>query len=126
MPVHRIPGRLGCTDQTPLVDSVFEDSINSGRVQLVPRVAGVSNGIPTFSDKVDRPVDRVVWATGFSRETAMLRHLVPVSDRGGVRQRAGIVSADIGVLGIPCMRTRRSGFLRGFSDDAQRVMRALF
>jgi putative flavoprotein involved in K+ transport len=125
LPINNIPGKLGCTDQTPLVDSVFEDSLQTGLVQLVPRVTGVSEGYPVFADNVERPIDRVVWATGFSRETEMLQNLVAVSNRGQVHQRAGIVASDIGILGIPCMRTRRSGFLRGFSADAQSVIRAL-
>ena len=125
VPVYKIPGRLGCTDQTPLVDSVFDDAIRAGRVELVPRVADVRQGAPVFFDGIERDVDRVVWATGFVRETGMLKHLMAVGDRGQIKERGGLIADNIGVLGIPCMRTRRSGFLRGFGADARYVVGAL-
>ena len=125
LPVHFFPNRLGCTDRTPLVDSMFHDAIREGRVEVVPRVVGATTKGVRLEDGHRLEVDRVVWATGFKRETDCLSAVLPVGSRGEISQRKGRVASDIGVVGIPCMRTRRSGFLRGFADDSRAVLRAL-
>lgn len=55
-------------------------------------------------------VDTVVVATGFDPDLVWLR---------------GLTGPDIVTLGIDGQRTRRSGFLRGFDDDARHAVRRL-
>ena len=48
----------------PLIRVKTKDLVGRG-VELVPRVAGVRDGLPLLADDRTLPVENVVWCTGF-------------------------------------------------------------
>ena len=72
------------------------------------------------------PADRIVWATGFRRDLDWLAGL-GMDEHGSPAHRGGLSTLlpGLAILGLPCMRTRRSSFLRGLSGDARAVVRKL-
>ncbi|MBT9559642.1 MAG: NAD(P)-binding domain-containing protein [Myxococcales bacterium] len=135
LPIAHLPGRGGCTDSTPVVDPGLFDAVRAGRITLVPRATRLTNAGLVDGAGLEWAVDRVVACTGFHRETTFLRGLVPLDDAGrpdrdarGPRARrdfdAGLVPMvpGLGFMGLPCMRTRQSGFLRGFAADGRAVI----
>jgi hypothetical protein len=66
----------------------------------------------TPASRVAEPVEvgEIVWATGFRRGDPWPERALPP----GVAR-----------VGVPCLRTRRSGFLRGFTEDARVVVQRL-
>ncbi len=125
--VALLPGRGGCRDVTPLASHGFYDAVRDGRITWVSEaVALEGQGVKTRSDGTIR-CDRVIFATGFRRDCAFLAGACTLDARGAPVHGEG-VSPEIpglAVVGLPCMRTRRSGFLRGFVDDAMAVMRRI-
>ena len=127
IPIRLLPFRGGCHDETPLVSPALHDAFDRGALSIVDAVAALeSSGVRTQSGRQVR-ADRIVWATGYRRDTAWLDRLIALDAKGRPRERGGIVQGMDGLafVGLPCMRTRRSGFLRGFVDDALAVVRAL-
>jgi len=126
LPLRWLPARGGCTDRTPLVDPGLYEAIRAGKVRLVGAALG---RIPDGVETADGPVacDRLVWATGFSRSTAWLGPSITRDARGVPLHREGVSTEvpGVGFVGLPCQRTRRSGFMRGFADDARAVLRRL-
>jgi putative flavoprotein involved in K+ transport len=135
LPITHLPGRGGCTDSTPVVDAGLHDAVRAGRVTLVPRATRLTETGVVDGSGLEWAVDRVVACTGFRRETGFLRGLVALDDAGrpdrdarGLRTKrdfdAGLIPAvpGLGFVGLPCMRTRQSGFLRGFAADARAVV----
>lgn len=127
LPVYRLPGRGGCLDRTPVVDSDLHEAIRSGQVEVVGAATGLAPGGLKTSGGRTVAADRIVFATGFRRDTAWLAPAVRLNAMGVPHHRGGL-SLDVpglAFMGIPCMRTRRSGFLRGFVGDAASVVRRL-
>ncbi len=128
LPISKLPARLGCVDSTPVVGSELYDAVASGRVRRVSRAVGLYAGGLVTESQGPVAVDRLVFCTGFRRETQWLSPALSVDgDSGAPAQQEGLSTAlpVVGFIGIPCMRTRRSGFLRGFADDAAAVIRRL-
>ena len=127
LPVRFLPGRAGCRERTPLVHEGLFEALAQGEIRLVPRAVGLFSGGLRLAGGELLALDRIVWATGYSRETAWLRGQVTLGPRGLPRHRGGLSPEvrGLGFLGLPCMRTRRSGFLRGFAEDADAVVRGL-
>ena len=127
IPVRLLPPRLRCTDTVPVVDPDLYDAIASGRVREVGETVGLeTSGVRVVGGELV-PADRVVWATGFRRDIAWLDGLTtdPLTSAPAHREGVSTDVRGLGFLGLPCMRTRRSGFLRGFADDAKAVLAAL-
>ena len=127
LPIRHLPYRGGCMGQTPVVDPHLFDAVASGAVRVVPRVQRlVGKGVVT-TDGHERPADRIVLCTGFRRDTAWLKGAIALGPDGEPSEHNGLSTElpGLGFVGIPCMRTRRSGFLRGFVDDATYVVRHL-
>ncbi len=127
MPVHNLPARGGCTHRTPLVDPELYLAVKSGAVKVVAGATALYPGGVRTSAGEEVACDRIVFATGFRRDLAWLGSAitlnadgVPAHDRG-----VSLDVARLGFVGIPCMRTRRSGFLRGLVSDAAYVARRL-
>ena len=127
IPIRHFPGRGGCLGQTPVVDPHLFDAVRAGAVRVVPRVQRlVGTGVVT-ADGHERPADRIVLCTGYRRDTEWLQDAISLGPDGEPSEKNGLSTeiAGLGFVGIPCMRTRRSGFLRGFVDDAGYVVRHL-
>ncbi len=136
LPIAHLPGRGGCTDSTPVVDPALFDAIAAGLITLVPRATRLTTAGFVDGSGLEWSVDRIVACTGFRRETAFLRGVVPLDSSSGRPDRdarsgrprqdvqAGLVAGVPGLafMGLPCMRTRQSGFLRGFASDGRAVI----
>ena len=113
-----------CGRNTPVVDRTLADARDRGAIAVVGEVFALHEHGIRCRDGSDVRCDRIVWATGFVRETAWLRDMI-TCDTGGVPRHDQGVSAQwpgLGFVGIPCQRTRRSGFIRGFAGDARHVL----
>ena len=124
LPVRLAPGLLGCPDGVPVVDDDVHRAIDEGRVTLVGPTTELWAGGAVAGGRVE--ADRIVWTTGFRRDLGWVPGLT-LDARGEPAHREGLSTDLPGVafLGLPCMRTRRSGFLRGLVDDGRAVVRAL-
>ncbi|MFT5430544.1 MAG: putative flavoprotein involved in K+ transport [Myxococcota bacterium] len=126
-PITGLPLNGGCREQTPLVDRDLYLAVRRGKIRVVDRAIALDRaGVRIRGGELIR-CDTVVFATGFRRATAWLSPSVTCSPTGHPVAVNGLSPEvhGLGFVGIPCMRTRRSGFLRGFSDDAQAVVGAL-
>ena len=133
LPVRLLPSSLHCGEVLP-VDNLLEEAVRDGRIRLVGAVRSVwddgAHCAPAPGDEgpdVFVHADTVVVATGYRRDLGWLGGLVRRDDRGAPMHEGGVISRTpgIGLLGLDCMRTRRSGFLRGMSDDARAVVDTL-
>ncbi len=121
LPVRWAPGVLGCSGGVPVVDDDVHRAVAAGTVSQVGRAVGLTvAGVVTEAGEV--PADRVVWATGYRRDLrwAGLGTGEPAQTEGLSTELPGV-----GFVGIDCMRTRRSGFLRGIPADARAVVARL-
>lgn len=127
LPIDRLPFRAGCRDTTPLINPWLYQSVVRGTVELVgPATELHSTGVEIAGGRrID--CDRIVVAIGFLRDTAWLAPTIQLSADGIPQHRRGVARdvAGLGFLGIPCLRTRRSGFLRGLADDGEAVIAEL-
>ena len=123
LPVRWAPRLLGCPDGVPVVDDDVQRAIEDGRVRLVGPTTALWPGGAEAGARVE--ADRIVFTTGYRRDLGWVPGLT--LDRGEPAHREGLSTDLPGVafLGFPCMRTRRSGFLRGLVDDARAVVGAL-
>jgi putative flavoprotein involved in K+ transport len=127
LPIRWLPARGGCRDHTPVIRPVLYQACRNGRVELVDEVTALfeEGAITATGKKVY--ADTILWATGFHRDIAWLGSEVSRDSNGIPNHKEGVSVDDprVGFLGLPCQRTRRSGFLRGFADDAKSVVVAL-
>lgn len=127
LPVGGVPGSLGCRRRVLLASRPFWDAAHAGRIRVAPRALAIETRVVRLISGEVCAADRVVLATGFRRDLEFLGDAVRLDTDGQPLHRGGL-SADlpgVGYLGLPCMRTRRSGFLRGFAADARAVVGAL-
>ena len=77
---------------------------------------------PTELDLVDRGIRSVIFSTGFGGDLSWLR--VPVLDERGAPVHAEGRAQVEGVwfVGLPWMRTRKSGILRGAAEDSAHIV----
>ncbi len=122
VPLRWVPGDGGCSERTPVVDPELFDAVTAGRVTQVSRLVSLEPAGAVDATGRRVAADRIVWCTGFRREVDFTAPLL-----GAPRHRGGLSLGHrgVGYLGLPCQRTRRSGFLRGFAEDAGAVVRGL-
>lgn len=121
IPTRKLPWALRCGPHVPVVDPILSDLREQRRIVVVGEVTALE---PSAVIAGGRPVacDRIVWATGFRRDLDWLG--IPLDEGGVPEHREGVSGAlpALGFLGLQCQRTRRSGFLRGFADDARSLV----
>lgn len=123
LPVRLLPPALRCRGSTPALDPDLFDGARDGLLRLLGGVTGLHAEGVLVEGGEPIGADRVIWATGFRRDVGWIDSLrvddagVPAHDRGLSLDVRGLA-----FLGLPCMRTRRSGFLRGLSADATSVV----
>jgi putative flavoprotein involved in K+ transport len=127
LPVAWLPRRGGCLAAVPLEDPWLVEAARSGRLQVVPATAAVEAGGVRLVDGRVVAADHIVAATGYLRETGCVAGLAECDADGFPQHRNGrsLAVPGLAFVGLPCMRTRRSGFLRGFAEDAAAVVNAL-
>ncbi|MEE2829974.1 MAG: NAD(P)/FAD-dependent oxidoreductase [Myxococcota bacterium] len=126
IPTRLLPRSLRCSEAILPVDPILEDARLAGHLRVVGPTVALSEGGVRVEPEGLIEADHVVFATGYRRDLAWLGRPA-LSEEGEVLQSGGISTTVPGLafLGIPCMRTRRSGFLRGLADDAAAVVGAL-
>ncbi|HCP47777.1 MAG TPA: hypothetical protein DIU15_17180 [Deltaproteobacteria bacterium] len=126
LPVGWLPPSMQCDRVVPTVDDDIVRAQQDGRIRVIGEAIGMTaSGLRVVGGE-EVEADRIVFATGFLRDLRWATSLtldedgIPRHDRGLSTELAGVA-----FLGLPCMRTRRSGFLRGFAEDARAVLRRL-
>jgi len=123
MPVRWLPASMHCDRVVPTVDNDIVQAAAEGRVRVVGEAISLTSSGLVVEGGNEVSADRIVFATGFLRDLDWVAGItldedgVPPHDRGLSTEIPGL-----GFLGLACMRTRRSGFLRGFTDDARAVV----
>jgi putative flavoprotein involved in K+ transport len=109
----------------PLVRVKPKDLVDAG-VQRVPRVIGVSDGLPLLEDQRVLDVANVVWCTGFRPDFSWIdlpvfeRDAEPVHTRGVVTHEPGLY-----FVGLEFLHAASSGQINGVSRDAAHVAKAI-
>ncbi len=124
VPVQALPRRAGCRARVKLASPALWDAARSGRLRVEGRALAVEARVVRVETGEVIAADRVVLATGFRRDLEFLGDAIRLDAEGLPLHRGGL-SADlraVAFVGLPCLRTRRSGFLRGFTADARAVV----
>lgn len=127
LPVDRLPWRGGCRATTPVLNPWLYEAVAAHTIEVAGAAQALEADAVVVAGGRRVACDRVVLATGFRRDTAWLAPCVSLAEDGTPLQLRGLSPEvpGLGFLGIPCQRTRRSGFLRGFAGDAQAVVAGL-
>jgi len=126
LPTSWLPSSFRCMSTVPKVDDDLKVAAADGRLRVVGEAIGLEDGA-LLAGKGERiPADRIIWATGFRRDLAWISGL-SLDDAGVPEHQRGLSTELPGLafMGLPCMRNRRSGFLRGYSADARNIVRRL-
>lgn len=125
LPVRLLPPRLRCADTLGALDPVLFDARQRCRIRAVGEAVGLEAGGLVARDVGLVPCDRIVFCTGFKRDLAWTG--LDLDERGVPAHRGGLSTERAGVafLGLRCLRTRRSQFLRGLWADARAVVGGL-
>jgi len=126
LPTTWLPGSLRCTRTVPKVDDDLQVAATDGRLRVVGEAVGLEHDALLAGQGERVPADRIVWATGFRRDLAWVSGL-SLDEDGVPKHQQGLSTEVPGLafMGLPCMRNRRSGFLRGYSADARNIVRRL-
>lgn len=122
LPVKYLPPSMRCGSSLDPVDPVLVDARRRCRIRAVgPAIALEPTGV-VCEDVGLEPCDRVVFCTGFRRDLAWTG--LRLADDGMPEHDEGLSTeiSGVGFLGLPCLRTRRSQFLRGLWGDARAVV----
>jgi putative flavoprotein involved in K+ transport len=126
LPISALPASLGCSATVPKVDDDLRTAAADGRLSVVGETVGLESGAILVAGGERVEVDRIVWATGFRRDLQWV-HGITLDDDGAPAHDRGLSTEVPGLafMGLPCMRNRRSGFLRGFAADARSIVARL-
>jgi putative flavoprotein involved in K+ transport len=110
----------------PLV-RIKPKEIVAARIQRVPRVVGVRDGLPVLDGGLVLEVDNVGWCTGFRPDFSWIELPVfgadeepnePTHNRGIVADQPGLY-----FVGLFFLYAMSSGFLPGVGRDAEHIVR---
>jgi putative flavoprotein involved in K+ transport len=110
----------------PLV-RIRPKDLAAARVERVPRVVGVRDGLPILEDERVLDVGNVIWCTGFRPDFSWIDLPVFEDDRREPIHRRGIVDNEPGLyfVGLFFLYAMSSGFFRGVGRDAGYVVKAI-
>ena len=108
----------------PLVRIKPKD-LAAARVERVPRVVGVRDGLPVLEDESALDVGNVIWCTGFRPDFSWIELPVFEDDRREPTHRRGIVDSEPGLhfVGLFFLYAMSSAFFRGVGRDAEHVVK---
>ena len=92
-------------------------------IERVPRVSGISNGLPGLEDGRVLEVSNVIWCTGFTSRYDWIdlplptRNGVPIHDRGIVEACPGLY-----FVGLPFLDSLSSPLVGGVGRDAEHIV----
>jgi putative flavoprotein involved in K+ transport len=117
----RIAGPAARPPEVPMESGGPRSLICAGRVQLRPAIERIRGRRVDFADGGTAEFDVILFATGFRPALGFLREALPRLAADGRPSLRGMESADgsgIFFLGLDCVRSFRSRFLRGIREDA--------
>ena len=94
------------------------------RVERVPRVTGVRDGLPLLEDGAVLEVANVIWCTGFASDFSWID--LPVLDQGGQpSHQRGVVRSEPGLyfMGLFFQSAGTSSLIGGVGRDARHIAR---
>jgi putative flavoprotein involved in K+ transport len=109
----------------PVVGVTPEHLLQAG-IQRMPRVTGVSSGLPILEDGRVLDVLNVIWATGFVRDYRWIK--LPIFDaQGDPIHHRGVVKGQPGLyfVGLPYQSSLLSGLVAGASPDAKYIAKKI-
>jgi len=109
----------------PLI-RVRETDLSRARVQRVPRVVGVQDGLPLLDDGRTLAVQNIVWCNGYQAGFDWI-DLPILDERGEPRHVGGIVHEAPGLffVGLHFLYSMSSAMIHGVGRDAERIAREL-
>jgi putative flavoprotein involved in K+ transport len=109
----------------PLI-RVRSKDLAEARVQRVPRVVGVRDGLPLLEDGRTLDVKNLVWCNGYDAGFDWI-DLPILDERGEPRHLAGIVPEAPGLffVGLHFLYSMSSTMIHGVGRDAERIARAV-
>jgi putative flavoprotein involved in K+ transport len=105
------------TKAAPLIRVKWKDLAAAG-VELLPRVAGVRDGLPLLEDGRVLEIENVIWCTGFRQDFPWID--LPIFDEEGrPRHERGVVPSEVGLyfVGLVGQYSLSSDVLPGTSRD---------
>jgi putative flavoprotein involved in K+ transport len=105
----------------PVVGVASEDLLQAG-IQRVPRVTGISRGLPLLEDGRVLEAANIIWSTGFVRDYRWIN--LPIFDtKGEPIHHRGIVRGEPGLyfIGLPFQSSLLSGLVAGADIDAKYI-----
>jgi putative flavoprotein involved in K+ transport len=110
---------------TPLIRIQTQDLLGAG-IERVPRIAGVTNGLPLLEDGRVLDVANVVWCTGFHPGFSWI-DLPIFGEDGEPLHRGGVVDSEPGLyfVGLHFLYAMSSSMIHGVGRDAARIVKAL-
>jgi putative flavoprotein involved in K+ transport len=105
----------------PLIRVKRED-LQIARVERVPRVSGIKDGLPQLEDGRTLDVANVIWSTGFHPGFDWID--LPVFDaKGAPQHKSGVVFSQPGLyfVGLPFLHAFSSTMIHGVGRDAERI-----
>jgi putative flavoprotein involved in K+ transport len=109
----------------PLVRVKPKDLIAAG-VQRVPRVIGVSEGLPLLDDGQSLEVENVIWCTGFRPGFSWI-DLPILGERQEPAHESGVVPSEPGLyfVGLHFLYSMTSETVTGVQRDAKRIAKEI-
>ncbi len=110
------------TKGAPLI-RVKQKDLLAARVQRVPRVVGVCDGLPRLDDGRVVDVANVVWCTGFDPGSSFID--LPIFGKDGEpRHDGGVVQGEPGLyfVGLHFLYAMSSTMIHGVGRDAARIV----
>jgi putative flavoprotein involved in K+ transport len=109
----------------PLVRVKPKDLIAAG-VQRVPRVIGVSEGLPLLDDGQSLEVENVIWCTGFRPGFSWI-DLPILGERQEPAHEGGVVPSEPGLyfVGLHFLYSMTSETVTGVQRDAKRIAKEI-
>jgi putative flavoprotein involved in K+ transport len=103
------------------IDEWVEDNADASSFAPSERfdLTRVDDSPPLTLDLKNAGIQTILWATGFRPDYSWLD--VDVLDRKGMIRHDGGIAESPGmyVIGLPCLRRRKSSFIHGVEDDAR-------
>jgi putative flavoprotein involved in K+ transport len=113
----RIGRRLQQSDT--LIGSSPRDLRRRYRIDVKPRVVGVTGRAISFADGSELAVDAVIWATGYRSDYSWIQAQVLGPD-GRVQHRRGVTQVPgLYLIGLTWQHTRGSALIGWVKDDAE-------
>jgi putative flavoprotein involved in K+ transport len=109
----------------PLIRVKSRDLAAAG-VHRVPRVVGVSDGLPLLEDGRTLSVQNVIWCTGFHAGFNWIDLPIFAVD-GEPKHRSGVVDGKEGLyfVGLHFLHAMTSGMVHGVGRDASRIVESI-